>query len=87
MTGSNRLQGEEVSGYDVLDAREQRAARQRDWLRLQEDCCLVSVTLNIAGSVKRTPLIRDGFRAGIELVDDTLTNLANQIFQTVEKED
>ena len=75
MTGSNRLQGEEVSGYDVLDAREQRAARQRDWLRLQEDCCLVSVTMNIAGPVKSTPLIRDGFRAGMALVDDTLRNL------------
>lgn len=84
MTGSNRLQGEEVSGYDILDAREQRAARQRHWLRLQEDCCLVSVTLNIAGPVKNTPLIRDGFWAGMELVDDTLTNLALPVLRREE---
>lgn len=75
MTGSHRLLREEVTGYEILDAREQRAARQRDWLQGHEDCCLVSVTMNIAGPVKTTPLIRDGFRAGMELVDDTLHNL------------
>ena len=55
MTGSHRLHGEEVTGYEILDAREQRAARQRDWLQGHEDCCLVSVTMNIAGPVKSTP--------------------------------
>ena len=84
MTGSQRLLGEEITGYDILDAREQRAARQRDWLQLQEDCCLVSVTLNIAGPVKNTPLIRGGFRAGMELVDDTLTNLALPVLRREE---
>ena len=75
MIPAHRLLGEEVTGYEVLDAREQRAARQRDWLQGHEDCCLVSVTMNIAGPVKSTPLIRDGFRAGMGLVDDTLHNL------------
>ena len=76
MTDSRRLQGTEVTGYDVLDAREARADRQRRWLSLHEDCCLVSMTMNIAGAVKRTPLIEEGFRAGLSLVDDTLANLA-----------
>lgn len=75
MLPAHRLLGEAITGYEMLDAREQRAARQRDWLQGHEDCCLVSVTLNIAGPVKSTPLIRDGFRAGMELVDDTLHNL------------
>lgn len=75
MTGQDRLHGEAVTGYDILKARDRRAQRQRDWLSDRENCCLVSVTLNIAGPVKSTPLIRDGFRAGMELVDDTLKNL------------
>jgi len=81
MTGANRLQGEPITGQDILDAREARAARQGRWLSQHEDCCLVSMTLNIAGPVKRTPLIEDGFRAGLALVDDTLTNLGLSVLR------
>lgn len=84
MSGVNRLQGEPVTGYDILDAREARAERQRQWLCVHEDCCLVSMTMNIAGPVKRTPLIEEGFRAGLELVDNTLTNLALPVLKKEE---
>jgi len=40
MSGVNRLQGESVTGYDILDAREARANRQSQWLCVHEDCCL-----------------------------------------------
>jgi len=76
MIPAHRLHGDAITGYDVLDAREARALRQSQWLDRHDDCCLVSMTLNIAGPVKRTPLIEDGFRAGLALVDDTLSNLA-----------
>lgn len=84
MIAPHHLLGAAITGYDMLDARERRAERQRGWLSGHEDCCLVSVTLNIAGPVKSTPLIRDGFRAGMELVDDTLTNLALSVLRREE---
>lgn len=84
MIPTHRLQGEPVTGYDILDAREARAARQSQWLSGHDDCCLVSMTLNIAGPVKVTPLIRDGFYAGLERVDDTLANLALPVLQREE---
>ena len=75
MIRADRVSGEEITGYEMLDAREDRAARQSEWLSGQDGCCLVSVTMNIAGALKSTPLIREGFSAGMELVDDTLKNL------------
>ena len=84
MIAPHRLQGSAITGQDILDAREARAARQSQWLAGQDDCCLVSLTLNIAGAVKRTPLIEDGFRAGLVLVDDTLTNLALSVLRREE---
>lgn len=75
MMPADRVRGEEITGYEMLEAREVRAARQSEWLSGQEGCCLVSVTMNIAGAIKSTPLIRDGFSAGMEMVDDMLKNL------------
>ena len=75
MLRADRVRGEEVTGYEMLEARENRAARQKEWLSGQDGCCLVSVTMNIAGAVKNTPLIRDGFSGGMAMVDDTLNNL------------
>ena len=75
MLRTDRVRGEEVTGYEMLEARENRASRQSEWLAGQEGCCLVSVTMNIAGAIKSTPLIRDGFSAGMEMVDDMLKNL------------
>ena len=84
MIAPHRLLGNEITGYDMLDAREARAARQSQWLAGQGDCCLVSMTLNIAGPVKRTPLIEDGFCAGLALVDDTLQNLGLSVLRAEE---
>ena len=48
----------------VLEARERRAFRQRALLT-QYSLPLVSFSMNIAGPVKNTPLIRRGFRLGL----------------------
>ncbi len=50
----------EVTVEDMMACRERRAARQEALLR-QHGCPLVSFTLNIAGSVKSSPLIERAF--------------------------
>lgn len=54
----------EVTLAEVLEAREARVRRQ-DALREQYGAAVVSFTMNIAGPVKDSPLIRRAFRAGI----------------------
>ena len=51
----------------MLEARDRRAQRQRELLE-QYRLPMVSFTLNIAGPVKNSPLIRRGFRLGRELL-------------------
>lgn len=53
----------EVTLPDMLAARERRASSQHRML-LQHSVPLVSFTMNIAGSVKDSPLIRRAFREG-----------------------
>ncbi len=53
----------EVTLPEVLEARERRVARQRELLA-RYGGPLISFTMNIAGPVKDTPLIRRGFGAG-----------------------
>ena len=53
----------EVSLMQVLDARERRVKRQKELLR-QYGKPLLCFTMNIAGPVKISPLIRRGFLAG-----------------------
>ncbi len=55
----------EVSLPEVLDAREKRALRQRELL-LQYQKPLLCFTMNIAGPVKNSLLIRQGFLYGLE---------------------
>ena len=56
-----------VSLAQVLDARERRAAIQNKMLAgAGRDQCLICLTLNIAGEVKRTPMTRMLFRRGAE---------------------
>lgn len=55
----------EVTLAQMLDARERRACRQRELLE-QYRKPLLCFTMNIAGPVKDSALIRQGFRAGIE---------------------
>lgn len=61
----------EATLMDILDARERRAQRQQELLT-QYALPLVSFTLNIAGPVKNSPLIRRAFREGAERLEDAL---------------
>lgn len=56
---------------EILEARENRAARQQALLR-QYHCAVVCFTMNIAGPVKTSPLIRRAFDAGLCALEDTL---------------
>lgn len=59
---------QEVSLLQMLDAREQRAHRQNKLLaRYQKP--LLCFTLNIAGPIKNSPLIRQGFCIGMEEIN------------------
>ena len=63
-----------ASGPEILLARDERAARQKEWLHGQSGCCLISATMNIAGTVKNSPLIEKCFQLGTRAVEDTLNN-------------
>ena len=54
----------EVTLVEILNAREQRAALQKKLLD-QYRVPLISFTMNIAGPVKRTPLIERAFYCGL----------------------
>lgn len=62
----------EVSLEEVLRAREERVRRQSE---LREKCggTLISFTMNIAGAVKDSPLIRRGFLYGCRMLDAALS--------------
>lgn len=57
----------EVTLQELLDARERRAERQRQWGKTYGQT-LVVLTMNIAGPVKRTALIEEGFSLGSRLL-------------------
>ena len=61
----------EVSLRDILSAREARVRRQQSLLA-EYRAPLLCFTMNIAGPVKTTPLIEQGFRAGLEELDSRL---------------
>ena len=58
----------EVALTEILDAREARSLRQSALL-VRHAVPVVSFTLNIAGPVKDSPLLRRTFRAGIEALE------------------
>ena len=61
----------EVTLMEMLEARERRAARQRALLA-EYQSTLVYYTMNIAGPVKNSPLIRRGFDLGLRQLADQL---------------
>ena len=61
----------EVSLREILDARERRARRQAQ-LFAQYNMPLICFTMNIAGPVKNSPLIRRGFDMGKKLLQQQL---------------
>ena len=54
---------------EMLAARERRAEIQSSMLGRKEGTCLVCLTLNIAGDIKRTPMTVLLFRRGVERFD------------------
>lgn len=58
---------------EILDAREARAARQQALLQ-KFRCPVISFTMNIAGPVKTSPLIRRAFDAGLSSLDAILSS-------------
>ena len=61
----------EVSLMEMLDARERRAMRQMQLLQ-QYQTTILCFTMNIAGPVKNSPLIRRGFEMGKALLRQQL---------------
>ena len=61
----------EVTLMEMLEAREARAGRQRELLE-EHRCPLVSFTLNIAGPMKNSPVLRRAFREGLERLEVAL---------------
>ncbi len=61
----------EVSLHEILNAREARVQQQQQLLA-EHGVPLLCFTMNIAGPVKVTPLIRRGFYAGLALLDSNL---------------
>lgn len=62
----------EVTLTEMLEAREARV-RQQDVLRARHGAPVISFTLNVAGPVKDSPLLRRAFRAGQEQLEAGLT--------------
>ena len=65
----------EVSLHEILDARERRAARQRQLLE-KFHSPLICFTMNIAGPEKNSPLITRGFRYGCALLKAQLLGVS-----------
>ncbi len=64
----------EVTLYQMLQARENRAARQQE-LRRRFGKPLIFFTMNIPGPVKDTPLIRRSFHWGLERLEKKLSDV------------
>lgn len=62
----------EVSLAEMLEARERRVFRQQELMRAYPGMTLVCFTMNIAGPVKNSPLIRRGFSHGCALLRQQL---------------
>ena len=59
----------EVTLLEMLEAREKRALRQQPLLS-EYGRTLLCFTMNIAGPVKNSPTIRQGFALGLKLLED-----------------
>ena len=67
----SRPDGRPVTVPDMLGARDRRAAAQSA-LAARYACPLISFTMNIAGPVKNSPLIRRGFDEGLRILKNQL---------------
>lgn len=76
---------QEVTLSEMLDIREARAIRQRELLS-QWDKTLISFVMNIAGSVKRTPVIERAFREGLFRLEQELLGCGINILHMEESD-
>lgn len=74
----------EVTLMEMLEARENRV-RQQDVLREKYGAAVISFSLNIAGPVKDSPLIRRAFRAGQEQLEAGLTAAKLTVLERAER--
>jgi len=63
-------ENQEVSGIEMLEARDRRAAYQQ--LLLSGGTCIISFTMNIPGKIKTSRLISYCFQEGVHLIDKQL---------------
>lgn len=65
--------GPKVTLPQLLDSREQRAFRQREWLN-EHSLPLISFTINMVGEVKQNTIAERAFNAGYqEILDECLS--------------
>ena len=65
------MEGIHITLGQILTARENRVKAQQDFL-VQYHCPIISFTMNIAGPVKDSPLIRRAFRDGLSQLKQSL---------------
>ena len=75
---SSEMREQEVTLMQMLDAREQRACHQRELL-MQYQKPLLCFTMNIAGPVKNSSLIRRGFQAGLSDIKLQLQRVKSEL--------
>lgn len=75
---SSEIRKQEVTLTQMLDVRERRACHQRELL-MQYQKPLLCFTMNIAGPVKNSHLIRRGFQAGLSDVKLQLQRVKSEI--------
>jgi holo-ACP synthase/triphosphoribosyl-dephospho-CoA synthase len=63
------MKTERITLDQMLKARERRAEIQKSMLGREDGTCLVCLTLNIAGDIKRTPKTEMLFRRGLDELD------------------
>jgi holo-ACP synthase len=56
---------EPVTLAQMLDARERRSALRREFFSRNEGACLLQITVNIPGSGKNSPMVREIFDASL----------------------
>ena len=69
------MKGTEITLPQILAAREDRVQKQQALLA-RWHCAIVSFTMNIAGPVKDSPLIRRSFLEGIRQLEEALPEAA-----------
>lgn len=76
---SQFFSGSKVNLMDMLTAREQRAATQKELLAASCQEVLLSATMNIPGPVKNSPGLEEVFLQVTEKVEDVLADITHSV--------